>query len=113
MNSETPAAVSDTARPEGKGRRAWTDVAVMMVLATLVSVLLIGAFNFFSARDLLNRTVETQLLEVGNSRATQIEQGLDSVKDIAVTLADGPGVLEAVNDLADGLCRAGRHADRG
>lgn len=102
MNSETSDAVGDAAQPERKGRRARTDVAVMMVLATLVSVLLIGAFNFFSARDLLNRTVETQLLEVGNSRATQIEQGLDSVKDIAVTLADGPGVLEAVNDLADG-----------
>jgi class 3 adenylate cyclase/nitrate reductase NapE component len=102
MTDETPSDTSDAAQPEPKGRRARTDVAVMMVLATLVSVLLIGAFNFFSARNLLNSTVEEQLLEVGDSRATRIKQGLDSVKDIAVTLADGPGVLEAVNDLADG-----------
>lgn len=102
MTAETPPTPSHATQPEQKGRRARTDVAIVMVLATLVSVFLIGSFNFFSARDLLNRTVETQLLEVGNSRATQIEQGLDAVKDNAVTMADGRGVLEALNDLADG-----------
>jgi HAMP domain-containing protein len=77
-------------------------VAIVMVLATLVSVLLIGAFNFVAARNLLNRTVERQLLEIGDSRATRIEQGLDSVKALATTFADGPGLLEGLEDLAAG-----------
>lgn len=102
MTDAGPASVGEAVKPQRKGRRARTDVALMMVLTALASVLVIGAFNFFSARSLLNDTVESQLTNVAESRATRIEQVLDAIKDTAVTMADGRGFLEALTDLTDG-----------
>ena len=95
-------AAATPATPPARGRRARTDVAVIMVLATLVSVLLIGAFNFVEARGLLNLAVESQLLEQAESRATRLTSGLNELKDLAATAAEGTGTLEAVTDFSSG-----------
>lgn len=82
--------------------RARTIVAAVLIGASLVSMAVLVAFNLFSAQDLLNDTSRTQLIEIGGSRATQIEDGVKNLKQEVVTLGADQGVRRALSDLAAG-----------
>ena len=86
-----------------QGRRARTDVAIVMTAVVLVSVLIVSVYNFWTASDLLKSTVESQLIGVGESRVTRIESDLEALEAIASSLASGTGVVQSLNDLSHGF----------
>ena len=59
MTTSVPA-TGDTASDQTprRGRRARTDVAVVMAVVSIVSVLIVGVFNLATARDFLSTAVE-------------------------------------------------------
>ncbi len=99
--SSTPQEVVPVQQPR-RGRRARTEVAVVMALVTIVSVLLMGIFNVVTARGFLNGTVEAQLIGIGESRMGRLERGIEALEGLAVTMANGTGVVQALDDLTDG-----------
>jgi HAMP domain-containing protein len=86
-----------------QGRRARTDVAIVMTAVVLVSVLVVSVYNFWTAGDLLKSTVESQLIGVGESRVTRIESDLEALEAIAASLASGTGMVQSLNDLSHGF----------
>lgn len=82
-----------------RGRRASTSVALVMALVTIVSILIVGAFNLVTAANLLNNAVEAQLINVGQSRMSRLESGVESLSGIVVSMADGASIPEALTDL--------------
>lgn len=97
MAQETP-----PDQKQRRGRRARTDVAIVMAVVSIVSVLIVGVFNLVTARDFLNTTVEQQLISVGESRVDRIERGIESIGDIVVSMSYGTGVAQALEDLDTG-----------
>ncbi len=93
--------VSD--QKQRRGRRARTDVAIVMAAVSILSVLIVGVFNLVTARDFLSTTVEQQLVSVGESRMDRLERGVESIGDIAVTMAYGTGVAQALEDFGAGF----------
>ena len=97
---------STDARPRTSGRtgrRASTDVAVVMITAALVSAFVIGMFNYITGRQLIRDAVSAQLVDVGANRADRIERGLDNLVDVAATLAVEPSMSAALIDLSAGF----------
>ena len=86
-----------------RGRRARTDVAIVMTLAVLVTVLIVSVYNVWTADELLQTTVESQLKGVGESRVARIESGIDSLGASAVSIATGTGIVQALGDLSGGF----------
>lgn len=86
-----------------QGRRARTDVAIVMTAVVLVSVLVVSVYNFWTASDLLKSTVESQLIGVGESRVNRIESDLEALEAIAASLASGTGMVQSLNDLSHGF----------
>jgi len=85
-----------------RGRRARTEVAIVMAVVTIVSVLVVGIYNVVTARNFLNSTVEAQLVGVGESRMDRLERGIDSLGATVVSVANGRGVAQALDDLNNG-----------
>ena len=108
MTASLPTALENDAdqRP-GRGRRARTEVAVVMAIVAIVSVLVVGIYNLVTARDFLNSTVEAQLVSVGQSRMERLERGVQAIGDIVVTIADGRSVAQALDDLNAGYVALG------
>jgi methyl-accepting chemotaxis protein len=101
----TPApATQDTAAVQTprRGRRARTDVAIVMAVVSIVSVLIVGIFNLVTARDFLTTTVERQLVSVGEARMDRLERGIESIGGIVVSVAYGTGTAQALEDLNAG-----------
>lgn len=90
-------------RPRQGGRRARTDVAIVMAAVSIISVLIVGVYNLTTARTFLTNTVEQQLVSVGESRMERLQRGIDSVGDAVVTIANGTGVAQALEDLDAGF----------
>lgn len=84
----------------GAGRRASTYVAIVMTSAALVSALLVGAYNYWESRDLIESTVTGQLVEVGANRAARVEGALDEVQNLAGILAVEPLMPTAITELS-------------
>ncbi len=103
MTTSAPA-TQETApdQKQRRGRRARTDVAIVMAVVSIVSVLIVGVFNLVTARDFLSTTVEQQLVSVGESRMERLERGIESIGDIVVTMAHGTGVAQALEDFDAG-----------
>jgi HAMP domain-containing protein len=97
--------VSDKLKGAGRarvgGRRARTDVARAMVFAALLSVILLGAVIVVESRAFLVGEVEAQLEDVGASRLSTIDRGLESIRASTVALAAAPSVGDAVIALSD------------
>ena len=85
-----------------RGRRARTEVAIVMAIVAIVSVLVVGIYNVVTARNFLNSTVEAQLISVGESRMDRLERGIDSLGATVVSVASGRGVAQALDDLNNG-----------
>ena len=103
MTTTVPAAQGTASdQTPRRGRRARTDVAVVMAVVSIVSVLIVGVFNLATARDFLSSAIEQQLLSVGESRMERLERGVESLGDIVVSVASGTGVAQAVEDLTAG-----------
>lgn len=97
---------SAVTRPPGSGRsgrRASTDVAVVMITAALASALVIGVYNYAIGRQLIRDAVSAQLTDVGANRADRIERGLDNLADVTATLAVEPSMSAALIDLSAGF----------
>ena len=103
MTAPPPTALESSAdqRPK-RGRRARTEVAIVMAVVAIVSVLVVGIYNVVTARDFLNSTVEAQLVSVGQSRMERLERGVESIGDIVVTIASGRSAALALEDLNAG-----------
>lgn len=96
--SVTPVKNAGDDRPRS-GRRARTEVAVVMAIVSILSILVVGIYNVVSARNFLNDTVERQLVSTGEGRMERLERGVDALGDIAVSIAQGRGVARALEDL--------------
>lgn len=88
-------------RRQRRPRRASTDVAVVMILAALVSALLVGAFNFVASRTFITEQVQSQLADIGSGQAARIERGLAALESRTSTLAIEPAVASALVELSD------------
>lgn len=82
-----------------RGRKARRHVAVVMILAALVSAMLVGVYNFLEGRNLINGAVNGQLVDVATNRAVRIGAGLASLQDRTAALASEPSVRGALSDL--------------
>lgn len=82
---------------------ARTIVAVVLIGASLISVAVLLAFTLVRAEELLNDTARDELVEIGESRVTQIENGVASLENEAVTIAADRGVRQALEDLTTGF----------
>jgi len=85
-----------------QSRSARTDMAIVMTLAVLISMLIVGVYNFWTTSDLLKTTAESQLRGIGESRVARIEGGMESLEGIAASLAAGTGMVDALDDLSNG-----------
>lgn len=85
------------------GRRARNDVARTMILAAVLSVLLIGAFNFYQSQRYLVGEVEGQLEDVGASRSARIERGLADLEDLVEAISLSQVVSEALVAMSTGF----------
>ncbi|MDH3225854.1 MAG: HAMP domain-containing protein [Thermoleophilia bacterium] len=83
--------------------RARTIVAAVLIGASLISVAVLLAFTLVSAEELLNDTARDELIDIGDSRVTRIEDGVARLKAEAVTLAADRGVTRALKDLTKGF----------
>lgn len=95
-----PDAAAD--QPPRRGRRARTEVAVVMAVVAIVSVLVVGIYNLVTARNFLNTTIEAQLVNVGQSRMERLERGIEGVRAITLTVAEGRSAALALEDLTAG-----------
>jgi HAMP domain-containing protein/class 3 adenylate cyclase len=77
-------------------------VAFFFIGISLLSVVALSVFNFFSARELINGMVESSLVEIGSTRAARIENGVQGLRESAAMLAADLGVIVALSDLSDG-----------
>ena len=101
--SADPGSADDTAsKPGRRGRTARAEVAFFLIGISLLSVLVLSVFNFFSARQLINGLVETTLIDIGSTRAASIEGGIRGIQESTATLAADLGVIGALNDLSAG-----------
>jgi len=82
------------------GRRARTDVARAMILAAIVSLIVIGGFNVFHARQFLTQEAEDLLFDLGAARGTSIERSLDRLVSDLATHATDRTVGEAILELS-------------
>jgi class 3 adenylate cyclase len=78
-------------------------VAVVLIGASLISIAVLLAFTLVRAEELLNDTARDELVEIGESRVTLIEDGVAELKAEAVTLAADRGVSRALEDLTRGF----------
>ena len=95
-----PAPVTQKAGSEQKqrrGRRARTDVAIVMAGVSILSVLIVGIFNLVTARDFLTTTVEQQLVSVGEYPR---DESLDLAEHAALS-----SVCLAILNLDEALTR--------
>jgi methyl-accepting chemotaxis protein len=97
----TGATIGQRATNRPSGRRASTDVAIVMIAAALVSALVIGVFNYVTGRQLIRDGVTTQLVDVGANRADRIERGLANLTDTTVTLAREPSVAASLVEFSE------------
>ena len=97
----TGATTGPRATTRRSGRRASTDVAIVMIAAALVSALVIGVFNYVTGRQLIRDGVTTQLVDVGANRADRIERGLTNLTDTTVTLAREPSVAASLVEFSE------------
>ncbi len=81
--------------PSLRRRLTWTLLAV-----TLLSVLLLGVFNYILARQLIGDAVEAQLASQGRTRAEQIQLGADQLAESVSVLASSRAVVRSMKDLA-------------
>lgn len=86
-------------RPHRPGTRAAVIVSSVLVGVSLVSLLLVGLYNYLSARDLIEDIAETRLVEIGTARIAGIEQGLSALEDGVSTLASDPYLGSALGEL--------------
>jgi HAMP domain-containing protein len=96
-----PAATGDQG-PRPRGRSARAEVAFFFIGISLLSVVALSVFNFFSARELINGMVETSLVEIGSTRAARIENGVQGLRESTAMLAADLGVIGALSDLSLG-----------
>lgn len=83
--------------------RARTAVAATLVGVALLSVLVVGIVNYVSARNLIQDTVENHLIDIGEARASRIEEGMEFVRDLAAFVAADEQVAVALSDFAAGF----------
>ena len=93
------------------GRRARTDVARAMILAAAVSLLVIGGFNLYNARQFLTGEAENLLIDIGAARGTAVERGLDRLVSDFATLSTDRGVGQAVTQLSSAYQETTRTLD--
>ena len=62
------------------GRKARTDVARAMILAAVVSLLVVGGFNLYLARQFLTGEAEDLLIDIGAARGIAVERGLERLR---------------------------------
>lgn len=86
--------------PHRRGVRATVIVSSVLVGVSLVSLLLVGLYNYLSARGLIEEIAETRLVEVGTARIARIEQGMSALEESVSTLASDPFVVASLEDLA-------------
>lgn len=75
----------------------------MLVGVSLLSVLVVGVFNYVSARELITETVEDHLVDIAASQAFAIEEGIASVGDLTASASADDGVAQALTELASGF----------
>lgn len=88
-------------RPGRRPRRLRRKVATAAVGVTLLSILLLGAFNYFEARALLSEGIENQLAGQGSARAQRIERGLDWIRNTVSVAAAGERIAEGVMQFSE------------
>lgn len=88
------------ARTSRRGWRARWQVAAVLVGIALLSVVAVGLYDYFRARQLLNDGARVGLVDIGASRANVIENGVAQLQGIVATMADDQGVTEALTGLA-------------
>jgi HAMP domain-containing protein len=93
--------MTQTAGPPGRtGWTARTRVAMVLIGVTVLSLVVVGVFNYVSARRVLADTVETELVSIGTARAARIVAGLQAVEDTVASLARDGGVVDALVELS-------------
>ncbi len=70
-----------------------------LVGVSLVSVVLLSAVNYGFARDLIDNSVESQLLAVRDTRVQALEIGMARFQSRVSTMAVNPSVVAALTDL--------------
>lgn len=81
------------------GRTLKRRVAVVFIVVTLVSILLIGVLNFFAARELLDSGAQDRLSSIGKSRARSIERNIGRFRARISVVAADLAVATALDDL--------------
>ena len=75
-------------------------VSLTLVGVALVSVLLLSGVNFFFARELLNDSVDSQLVALRDTRIQAFERGFARTQSVVSTLAANPSVVDALVELS-------------
>nr|MDJ0791136.1 HAMP domain-containing protein [Acidimicrobiia bacterium] len=82
------------------GRRARTDVARALILAAVVSLLVVGGYNVYQAREFVSDEAAGLLIDLGAARGTRIERGIERLSTDAETLATDPDLGAAIQALS-------------
>jgi HAMP domain-containing protein len=82
-------------------------VAAALVGVALLSVLLLGIYNYVQARLLLNDAIDDQLMSLAAARTQAIDIGLEGIQGEVAAIAQDRAVEEALEDLDAGHAALG------
>jgi class 3 adenylate cyclase len=86
-------------------------LAITFVLVSLLSVLLLGALNFYQARNLLNDEVSAQLVNQQAVKARTVRGGLENIEQNVVVLARSSSTTTALLAFTDAFRELDTAAD--
>lgn len=98
-------------RPSRRRRTLRRSLVRVFIAASLLSVALLGALNFYQARELLNDGVTQQLINQQAVKARTIRLGLASVEQNVALLARSSSVTESLLAFMDAYQSLGAETD--
>ncbi len=76
---------------------------LMLLAVSIASILIISYVGYTSGKEAILENIYYQITELRNSRARQVQSYFNYVQSQAITLAEDPTVIEAMDSLTDGF----------
>ncbi|HSF87691.1 MAG TPA: HAMP domain-containing protein [Acidimicrobiia bacterium] len=102
--SEVTSSAAGSDAPELRQRRSLRrSLTYTLTAVALLSVLLLGALNYWQARDLITSTVKAALVDQQITRSQAVESGLDRLRNEVSLRAAAPAMVDGIEEFGEAL----------
>ncbi len=105
--TDVPQIGTETADDGGEARTLRRSLALVLVAVALLSVLLLGALNYWQARSLITTAVDDILISQQATRARAVRVGLEKLRGQVSVVAADPVVADAIGRFTDAFAALG------